>query len=53
MQVREEIDTEVDVGLSDGSRGFGFSLTVCMVMESDVSGFIRDFGSYGSGVNFS
>ena len=31
---------------------FGFDCD-CVVMESNVSGFTRDFWSYGSGINFS
>ena len=37
----------VTCGESDGGSGFW-----CMVMESNVSGFIRDFWSYGRGISF-
>ena len=43
-QVRGEIKWEVDVCLSDGGRVFlVFTVTVYIVMESNVSSFIRDF----------
>ena len=38
-----EKEKEVDVSLCNGDSGLGFWLWLCMVMESNVSGFIRDF----------
>ena len=39
-QLRREIEREVDVGFSDGSRGFlVLAVTTCTVMDLNVSSF--------------